>query len=98
MSIVLAAAAGGMALWYFADSDTTESDQRPQEEDMTQVAQRYNSTGTYNDAADLALILNKPGYVLSVRHGQDLTGVPCRWIELPNKAVYKTYDMDTPYL
>ena len=62
------------------------------------VAKRFMHTGTYGNVSQIYHLLHQPGYVKAVHDDVDLQGVPCRWLELQNGAVYRTYDMRTKYL
>lgn len=62
------------------------------------VAKRFMHTGTYGDISQIYHLLHQPGYVKGETIDVDLQGVPCRWLELQNGCVYKTYDMRTKYL
>jgi len=48
--------------------------------------------------ADISSVIGQPGVVVGEKFDTDLTGVPCRWLELANGCVYKTYDLHTPFV
>lgn len=60
------------------------------------VVRRELYTGRYGDFKDIALAPFDETLIRSITIDRDLSGVPYRWIEMGNGAVYRTYDMEFP--
>lgn len=96
MSLVMMSALGLGTLWYTTKDLFNQPVQKKETGHI--VAERMMSTGTYGDISEIGDIVHEPGVVIGEKIGQDLTGMPKRWLVLQNGAVYQTYDMSTQYV
>lgn len=102
MSLLALTVLGAGGLVYLSRNDQFRNEKQRRKErtkDRTNVAavDRALSTGNYGDMADLANMIQYPGYVIGQKMDVDLTGVPYRWLLMRNGCVYKTYDTETQY-
>ncbi len=100
LALVAAAAMGAFAI-ATSHLDRQERKIPKKKGPEVNVAQRQLHTGRYGDISEISHLLAGPNahrYVQKILVDQDLSGVPCRWIVMPNGAAYKTYDMNSPDL
>lgn len=100
MSLILTAGAA-MGAFYLTGSKVDENNKKLREEQAAgeppkTVAKTPLYTGRYGDISSYNDQIITRDMIKSVTMDRDLSGVPCRWIELGNGAVYKTYDMEYP--
>ena len=95
MSLLLASAvgAGALALAGARGSSSVGAAPKP---GVATIAVRYTSTGVYGDIKDIGDIVAVPGMIVAATEDIDLQGVPCRWLQMRNGGVYKTYNMHYP--
>lgn len=97
MSLVALSLVTTGALWHVSRSRQFAKYRQEEDPKSNTVMDRPMSTGTYGDVSQLANLLKIPGYIIGEKIDVDINGVPCRWLRMRNGAVYKTYDMTTPY-
>ena len=102
MSGVLLVAAGAVGLVYLSQPDTDVKQPKKDRQKSgpnDPIQTDFMLTGNYGDAANISSILNIAGTVAAVKDGVDLSGTPCRWIQLRgnNRCWYKTYNMTEQY-
>lgn len=98
MSVLLLTGAAAVGLAYLSQPDPVKNPPKTVTSFEKKLETSKTIFGRLGDHEQLARLLQFPGRVASVTKGQDLRGAPCRWIKLHNGAIYRTYDMDTPYL
>ena len=101
MSLILLSGLGTAGLWFASrgDPEVDHPDRKATAEApmSSDAAHRYMHTGTYGNISELSNTIHQPGFIVGEKHGQDLTGAECRWLIARTGAVYRTYDMKTPY-
>lgn len=87
-------------LWYLSRQEqiAPQPDAGHPYENSDAAANRFMTTGTYIDMAQVAAIIGDRGTVVAEKVDVDITGVPCRWLLLKSGATVKTFDMRTEYL
>lgn len=96
MAYVLAPILGVSALAWASRQSQFDHHNAPAPKRPT-VAVRFGSTGAYGEMADISSLIHHPGWIVGERYDKDLTGVPCRWLELASGQVVKTYDLHTKF-
>lgn len=97
MSLIIGSAIAVGALYSFNKQNQKKLQKTIPAKKQGQIADSFQYSGTYGDTADVSSLLGHPGFVIDEKIGQDLSGMPCRWLSLRNGAVYRTYDMTTQY-
>ena len=97
MSAVLVTMAVGSALAVYQQNRSKNI--MAEEEAKPEIAQRENlSSGTYGEMAEIGNCIKEPGFIVGEKIGQDLMGMPCRWLYAKNGGAYRTYDLQTKYI
>lgn len=100
MSLILMSAAGLGAFYLVGDNvdknNAALAAKQAETGGANGVVRRELYTGRYGDFSDIALTSFDETQVRSITIDRDLSGVPYRWIEMGNGAVYRTYDMSFP--
>lgn len=100
MSALLIAAAASGAFWVMGDhvdkNNQKLAEQQKAEAGKAEAVSRELYTGRYGDFKDIAEATFDQTQIATIKVDRDLSGVPCRWIEMQNGAVYRTYDMEFP--
>lgn len=102
MSLILTSAAAAGAFYMVGDHvDKINAKARAEKKASVppkKVAKKELYTGRYGHFSELADRGFEENRIVSIRTDRDLSGVPMRWIEMPNGAVFQTYDMDYPQM
>ena len=101
MSLILTSAAGLGAFYLVGDhvnkNNAAMAKKRKAAQEPVQVTKRQLYTGRYGNISEYSDNID-PTLIRSIQVDRDLSGVPMRWIEMNNGAVYQTYDMEYPQI
>lgn len=99
MSLILVAAAGTAGLYGITRKHLSRLSVEQEADPFNPVvAKKFRGHGVYGDTAEISRIMATPGVFVEEKYGQDLTGVPCRWLIMRNGCAYKTYNLTTNFL
>lgn len=95
MSLLVLGAASMVAAAVLADQVDKSSTKLDEPVPKKQpIVARELWTGRYGTNEELMVVLKDPTQIVAVQSDVDLSGVPCRWVQMRNGAKYQVYQTD----